>query len=76
MSYTNTTIFCSKSDVSDKCAFDVGDWLSNERAPPSLADQCCLEHRAAQSSTVWGRVDEFSKKPRSHLKILGASRVP
>jgi hypothetical protein len=66
---------CSKSVVSHKYAFDFCDWLRNERAPPPLADQCFLEHKAAQSSIVWGKVDEFSKTPRSHLKLLGASRV-
>jgi hypothetical protein len=73
----NTTILCSKSDVSDKYDIDFSDWLSKERASPPLADQCFLEHRATQSSIVWGRDDEFSKKPRSHplLKILGARRV-
>jgi hypothetical protein len=43
-------VYVPKSDISDKHAFDFWDWLSNERAPPPLADKCFLEHKAAQSS--------------------------
>lgn len=73
-SFINTNNLCYKSDVSDKCAFDFCDWLSKERCSPPLSDQCFLEHRV-QSSIVLAGVDEFYKKPRSHLKILCASRV-